>query len=154
MHAKAHRSLTMANDPRARRCRTAVIPRGESWPACAPVIDTVMTDRLNGLSIERLLEHELSAPLTLAWFSFLIGRKPARNLSVSMDYTNTTIADMGVIDAVATAKPAQVVRTPEKTPGRALTVEAQGWLMPKTGFTFTWTLDTELPWSDERARAA
>lgn len=80
--------------------------------------------------------------------------QPARNLSVSMDYTNTSIAHLGVIDAVATAKPAQVVRTPEKSAGRELTVEAQGWLMPKTGFTFTWTLDTELPQSDERPRAA
>lgn len=80
--------------------------------------------------------------------------QPARNFDLTLDFTNTSIATMGVTDTVATTKPAQVARTPESTPGRAISVETRGWLMPKAGFTFTWTLDAELPRSDERREAA
>ena len=80
--------------------------------------------------------------------------QPARNMAVSLDYTNTTIADMRVIESVATTRPTQLSRSSERIPGRTLSVEAIGWLLPKTGFTFTWTLDTELPRGDERREAA
>lgn len=79
--------------------------------------------------------------------------QPARNFELSLDYTDAPIAFMGVTDTVATTKPAQVVRTPEQTPGRIVSVEARGWLLPKAGFTFTWTLDAELP-RDQRHEAA
>lgn len=74
--------------------------------------------------------------------------QPARNMTVSFDYTNTNIVDMRVIESVATTRPTQLTRSPERTPGRTISVEAIGWLMPKAGFTFTWTLDTELPRDD------
>ncbi|MCM3895778.1 hypothetical protein ND991_11210 [Gordonia sputi] len=74
--------------------------------------------------------------------------QPARNMTVSFDYTNTDIVDMRVIESVATTRPTQLSRSPEKTPGRTISVEAVGWLMPKAGFTFTWTLDAEAPRND------
>lgn len=80
--------------------------------------------------------------------------QPARNLSLTMDYTNTAIAEMRVSDTVATARPARVSRTPSGAPGREIQVEADGWLLPKNGFAFTWTLETELPRTDEGRRAA
>ncbi|WP_287016650.1 hypothetical protein [Gordonia sp. (in: high G+C Gram-positive bacteria)] len=79
--------------------------------------------------------------------------QPARNMSVAFDYTNTNIADMRVIESVATTRPTHLSRSPERTPGRTISVEAVGWLMPKAGFTFTWTLDTEVP-DDHREREA
>lgn len=80
--------------------------------------------------------------------------QPARNMSVTMDYTNTDIADMRVSDTVATARPVQVSRTPASVPGKVITIDATGWLLPKTGFAFTWTLDSELPRGRERREAA
>lgn len=74
--------------------------------------------------------------------------QPARNMSVSFDYTNTNIVDMRVIESVATTRPTQLSQSPERTPGRTISVEAVGWLMPKAGFTFTWTVDTEMPRDD------
>lgn len=71
--------------------------------------------------------------------------QPARNFSLSLDYTNASIASIGVIDTVATAKPAHITRSPASAPGREISVDSQGWLLPKSGFTFTWTLESELP---------
>lgn len=80
--------------------------------------------------------------------------QPARNMSVTLDYTNTLIADMRVIESVATSRPTQLTRSPDSTPGKSISVEAIGWLLPKAGFTFTWTLDTELPRGEEHREAA
>ena len=71
--------------------------------------------------------------------------QPTRNLSVHLDYSNTTIADLRVSDTVATAQAARVTRMPDAVPGKAVTVEASGWLMPHSGFAFTWALQDELP---------
>lgn len=80
--------------------------------------------------------------------------QPARNMTALIDYTNTPIVEMRVIDIVSTAKPATVTNLPPSVPGRTVSVEALGWLMPKSGFAFTWILDTELPRDDERREAA
>ena len=71
--------------------------------------------------------------------------QPTRDLSVHLDYSDTTIADLRVSDTVATAQSARVTRMPDAVPGKAVTVEASGWLMPHSGFAFTWALQDELP---------
>lgn len=80
--------------------------------------------------------------------------QPGRQMSLTMDYTNTDIATMRVSDTVGTLRPAQISRTPASATGKVITVEVPGWLMPKAGFAFTWTLNTELPRGDEHPRAA
>ena len=71
--------------------------------------------------------------------------QPTRDLSVHLDYSDTTIADLRVSDTIATAQAARVTRMPDAVPGKAVTVEASGWLMPHSGFAFTWALEDELP---------
>ena len=71
--------------------------------------------------------------------------QPTRDLSVHLDYSDTTIADLRVSDTVATAQAARVTRMPDAVPGKTVTVEATGWLMPHSGFAFTWALQDELP---------
>ena len=71
--------------------------------------------------------------------------QPTRDLSVHLDYSDTTIADLRVSDTVATAQAARVTRMPDAVPGKAVTVEASGWLMPHSGFACTWVLQDELP---------
>ena len=80
--------------------------------------------------------------------------QPGRNLSMILDYTNTDIARMGVTETVASARPVHVMRSPDEVSGRSIAVEAEGWLMPKTGFTFTWTLENELPRPTSSSEAA
>ncbi|WP_315035054.1 hypothetical protein [Actinomyces oris] len=80
--------------------------------------------------------------------------QPARNMSLAVDYTNTPIADIRVSDTVATFQPSQLVRTPEAAFGKVVSLNARGWLLPKTGFAVTWTLESELPHDAEHHEAA
>ena len=80
--------------------------------------------------------------------------QPARNMSLAVDYTNTPIADIRVSDTVATFQPSQLVRTPEAAVGKVISLNARGWLLPKTGFAVTWTLKSELPHDAEHREAA
>ena len=80
--------------------------------------------------------------------------QPARNMSLAVDYTNTPIADIRVSDTVATFQPSQLVRTPEAAVGKVVSLNARGWLLPKTGFAVTWTLESELPHDAEHHEAA
>ena len=80
--------------------------------------------------------------------------QPARNMSLAVDYTNTLIADIRVSDTVATFQPSQLVRTPEAAVGKVISLNARGWLLPKTGFAVTWTLESELPHDAEHHEAA
>jgi hypothetical protein len=80
--------------------------------------------------------------------------QPARSFSLTLDYTNTTIAQMRVIDTVASARPAQISHSPEAVAGKVISVDVPGWLLPKAGFAFTWTLDAELPRDEEHREAA
>ena len=85
--------------------------------------------------------------LTPAWGHriFFELPQPTRNMSLNLDYTNTPIADMRVSDTIGSARATQISRMPESVPGKVISMEAPGWLMPKSGFAFTWTLKTELP---------
>ena len=80
--------------------------------------------------------------------------QPARNMSLAVDYTNTPIADIRVSDTVATFQPSQLVHTPEAAVGKVVSLNARGWLLPKTGFAVTWTLESELPHDAEHREAA
>ena len=80
--------------------------------------------------------------------------QPARNMSLAVDYTNTPIADIRVSDTVATFQPSQLVRTPKAAVGKVISLNARGWLLPKTGFAVTWTLEAELPHDAEHREAA
>ena len=80
--------------------------------------------------------------------------QPARNMSLAVDYTNTSIADIRVSDTVATFQPSQLVHTPEAAVGKVVSLNARGWLLPKAGFAVTWTLEAELPHDAEHREAA
>lgn len=79
--------------------------------------------------------------------------QPARNMVLSLDYTNTDITHMRVSDTVASARPVHVVRSPQEVADKVVKVSADGWLMPKSGFAFTWTLEQELPRDHSREAA-
>lgn len=79
--------------------------------------------------------------------------QPARNMALSLDYTNTGIIHMRVSDTVASARPVHVVRSPQEVTDKVVKVSADGWLMPKSGFAFTWTLEKELPREQSREAA-
>ncbi|WP_225535928.1 hypothetical protein [Tsukamurella tyrosinosolvens] len=79
--------------------------------------------------------------------------QPGRNMALTLDYSDTDIADLRVSDTVGTARPPVITRSPSGVAGKVVSVESRGWLMPKSGFAFTWALRAELP-RDERHEAA
>ena len=78
--------------------------------------------------------------------------QPARGLSLTLDYTNTSIASVNVTDTIAAH--AVVSHSPAGTTGRELHVDAPGWLLPKSGFSFVWVLEEELPRDAKSPKAA
>ena len=79
--------------------------------------------------------------------------QPARGFNLAVDYTDTSIAEMKVSDTVGSLRPPLISYAPAGATGKSVSVEASGWLMPKTGFSFVWTLQSELPQA-ERGREA
>lgn len=80
--------------------------------------------------------------------------QPARNFSLVLDYSDTEIAQLSVSESIASSRPLQVMRSPEAASGKSISVNAPGWMLPKTGMAFTWTLDTELPRTENQREAA
>ena len=80
--------------------------------------------------------------------------QPCRRLSLSIDYTNTDIAHLTISDTVATSRAAQITRSPAAVAGKVVSVDMPGWLLPKSGFSATWTLNAELPRGENRREAA
>jgi len=70
---------------------------------------------------------------------------PARDLNLELDYTNTDISNLSVTDTVTSLNKPRVTRIPEQLPGREIQVELPGWLLPRSGFAFVWTLSSEEP---------
>jgi hypothetical protein len=80
--------------------------------------------------------------------------QPARNVRVSVDYTDTEIAIMRVSDTVGTTRTPIISYSPETVPGRIIAIESDGWLLARSGFSFTWTMKSELPKEHVESKAA
>ena len=80
--------------------------------------------------------------------------QPARGLSLRVDYTDTAIAEMMITDTVAATQVARVHRLPKAVSSRVVSLDMPGWLLSKTGFAVTWTLESELPHDAEHREAA
>lgn len=79
--------------------------------------------------------------------------QPGRDVSLTLDYTDTDIAQMRVSDTVGALRPPRISQMPDSVPGKVIAVEAPGWLLSKAGFAFTWTLNAELPRESAREAA-
>lgn len=71
--------------------------------------------------------------------------QPTRGLSLEMEYSDTDIAHMSVTDLVTSSHRTQIVRMPEQVGAKVISADLPAWLLPKAGFTFVWTLASELP---------
>lgn len=69
--------------------------------------------------------------------------QPSRGVSVDVDYTDTQIARLSVTELVSSSHKPSVTRLPEATGARQVSIETAGWLLPRAGFAFVWTLSAE-----------
>ncbi|WP_205472991.1 hypothetical protein [Nocardioides sp. SYSU D00038] len=75
---------------------------------------------------------------------FEVGQ-PTRGFSLELDYTDTSIAHMSVTELVSSSERSRVSEMPQQVDARVLGVDLPGWLLPKSGFAFVWTLASERP---------
>jgi len=74
---------------------------------------------------------------------FVAIAQPARNVSINIDYSDTTISRMTVTDLVASSRRPYVGHLPDRAEGKELAIQVPGWVQAGTGFTFVWTLVSE-----------
>jgi hypothetical protein len=82
--------------------------------------------------------------------------RPTRGLSVEFDYTKAGITRLKTIDYLSSGRQARVSDYPAATGTQVVTVGYDGWIMPKAGLAFVWTLEHEVMngVADEHARHA
>lgn len=80
--------------------------------------------------------------------------QPTKNIKVQFDYSAADIAHVSVLDLIASSKRSRVLRLPDNVPGKSITVDFDGWVFPRTGFAFVWTLGSEVHSEDAAAAAA
>ena len=69
--------------------------------------------------------------------------QPTKDLSVTLDYSDTNIADLSVNGLIQSADKVRVMTLPEAANARTTTIEVPGWVLPQAGVTFVWTLTGE-----------
>jgi hypothetical protein len=77
--------------------------------------------------------------------------QPTRGLSMKLDYTDTDIASMSVTDLITSAAGTQVSELPVQADARVLSVDISGWVLPRGGLAYVWTLLSEVPPASELA---
>jgi hypothetical protein len=70
--------------------------------------------------------------------------QPTRGLRVEMDYGGCAIASMAALDLVPTIRPTRIDRPPAVLDQDSVRVEVDGWVFPRSGVAFVWTLEGEL----------
>ena len=100
-------------------------------------------------------ESERHQPVTLAftyrlippahnrWLHFDV-EQPTRGIDVEFDYSDTDIAQVSMLDLIASSQKSIVTKTPPTIPGKAVGLEFDGWLMPKSGVVFVWTMAQDI----------
>ncbi len=76
-------------------------------------------------------------------FLFIELPQPTRDLSLRMDYTDTDISRLTVMDLVTSNHRPKILEMPPQVDARSVSIDLRGWLLPRAGFTFVWSLVSE-----------
>lgn len=97
-------------------------------------------------TVSRRVGHRFRVALT----------QPTHGMRLTLDYTDTDIAELKVGEILSSGTPAQVKWLPPEAPAKQVEVSVPGWLLPKAEVSFVWTLSAEFDAvaTSERSRAA
>lgn len=70
--------------------------------------------------------------------------QPTRNIRFSFDYGACEMSDVRVLDLIGSRRKTRIERSPEGACGRTVHVDFDGWVFPRSGVAFVWTLTKEL----------
>lgn len=68
---------------------------------------------------------------------------PTRNVSLDIDYADCGIEHMSVLDMISSSRRSIVERSPASIPGKRISVDLDGWVFPRSGVGFVWSLSNE-----------
>lgn len=64
--------------------------------------------------------------------------QPTRGIEVELDYGDTDIASVTVLDFIASSERTHITRSSKRVPERSVEVTFDGWAFPKSGIAFVW----------------
>lgn len=79
--------------------------------------------------------------------------QPTENIAVNLDYTDADLAAISAIDLVPSVRPTRIEHSPEGIVPKTVLVEIDGWVFPRAGVAFVWTLDAEAAPSESKQRS-
>lgn len=81
--------------------------------------------------------------------------RPVRGFSLEMDYRDTEITQMLLVDHVSSTQRARIAKAPEVAGAQSYSFSYDGWVLPRAGITFVWQLKSEqLPLKKQRERSS
>jgi hypothetical protein len=66
--------------------------------------------------------------------------QPSRGVEVTLDYGDTPIDLVTTLDYIASSQQARIRRSPKDVPEKTISVQFDGWVFPRSGVAFVWTL--------------
>lgn len=69
--------------------------------------------------------------------------QPTRGLSVELDYSDTDIAYVSLLDFIASSQKARMTQAPDTVPNRSVALDFDGWVFPRSGVAFVWAMTNE-----------
>lgn len=87
--------------------------------------------------------YRLTPPTHNRWL-YIDVDQPTRGLDVELDYSDTAIAQVNMLDFIASSQRSIITKTPPRVPGKTVGLEFDGWLLPKSGVIFVWTTEADL----------
>lgn len=76
--------------------------------------------------------------------------QPARGVDIELDYSDTDIAHVNMIDFIASSQKSIMTKSPETVPGKMIGLQFDGWVMPRSGVVFVWVRDEDIRHLDNR----
>jgi hypothetical protein len=69
--------------------------------------------------------------------------QPTRDLRVDFDYSDCDLASVSTLDLIPSVRPTRIEKTPAQLPDGIVRVDIDGWVFPRSGVAFVWSLATE-----------
>lgn len=69
--------------------------------------------------------------------------QPTRDLRVDFNYAGCGIASVSTLDLIPSVRPTRIERPTAALPDSAVRVDLDGWVFPRSGIAFVWTLEAE-----------
>lgn len=69
--------------------------------------------------------------------------QPTRDLRIDFDYGGCNIATVSTLDLIPSIRPTRIEHPTPDLPGDTIRVDLDGWIFPRSGIAFVWTLQGE-----------